>query len=274
MSTNTGRRPSARGCHVCSTMNLAAVGVGAGMQFPGAAGIWGYGSKPPFPSSEDGHPCTPIGISREQRRGAQQVDRTSTVPGYPWEGPRLTGARNERDDPLCGFFASFSRWVLFSGHAAEQQGSPAGPSSLLSSPTAWAFRSGDATFSGSSHLRSFDQDRVTSPSLLGGWETTSKHFGFARSLSQNLSCWTGVDTICKMMAGTCTCFTQPQSCFLCSESVLAMAGHRTSLAVHPLPVFNDRIYIWLQWYQKLGACFLVKTRHTGAPLWPRCFLVN
>lgn len=112
---------------------------------------------------------------------------------------------------------------------------------VSSAPAPWPFCSRDAPFlelSGPSHLRSFYQDHIPSPSL-GGWKTTSKHIVFACFFSQNLSHW----TVFKVMADTFTHLTHAWSCLLPSKNVLAVDGHRANLAAHPSSVFSDHIYL-------------------------------
>jgi len=174
---------SAGGCLLCSRMNLAAISVGAGMQFPSTAGVWWHSSKPPFhrscfPSSEEGHPSTLIGVLWEQRQGRQWINKIPQSPGTLGKVPGCQWDKM-RDNSICGCFASFSCQDLFSG---QHQCFPVGLSSLLSHPTPWPFCSRGAPSSGPSHLGSFDQDRVTSRPLVVGWVLLSTWFLLALSL--------------------------------------------------------------------------------------------
>lgn len=136
--SNTNIWSRAGGCFVCSRMNLAAVGGGAGLQFLSAAGVWWRSPKPPFcrshfPSSGEGHPSALVGVFWEQRRGAQWINKTSSVPRYPWKGPRLTGGQNKGQPHFWVLSFLFTASLIFWAHGQGPGfSSRALPSSQLS----------------------------------------------------------------------------------------------------------------------------------------------
>lgn len=117
-----------------------------------------------------------------------------------WKGPRPTRTR-WGTGPLVSALLPFHGMCYSLG---ELPTSVVGGRAVrsLQLPCTLTFPHRDSPSFGPLHLRTIDQDHVTSPSL-GGWDTCPKPFILVY-FSQSLCCWTDIDASFKMMADAFT----------------------------------------------------------------------